>query len=271
MRFLSVTALALVALVLAACSGGTTPTTAPSASAPASGAPAAGGTPTVEDLEGRSFVVTAAEGYEVVPDSSIVLQFGEGRIVIEAGCNTMGTQFGIQDGLLTMGEMIQTEKACAPALMAQDQFMSDFLYNTTIVLDGDTLTLTKDAVSMTLTDREVAQPDLPLEGTTWVVNSMIDTTSVSSMPDGVEATLVFSNGEVQVNSGCNTGSGPATISEDTITFGPIATTRMACDDATMEAEGAILVVLQGEVNYVIESTSLALTGDESALFLNAQE
>ena len=42
---------------------------------------------------------------------------------------------------------------------------------------------------------------------------------------------MFEGGKVNVNAGCNTGSGAAELGEGTITFGPIATTRMACDEA----------------------------------------
>ena len=46
------------------------------------------------------------------------------------------------------------------------------------------MTLTKDGVTLTLTDSEVANPDRPLEGTTWAVNGLIANEAVSSMPAG---------------------------------------------------------------------------------------
>jgi heat shock protein HslJ len=265
MRRSSVVALTLGALVaLAACTTGGSPSSAPSAAGEPSDV-------SFEDLEGLSFVVTAAEGYEVVPGSTITLTFEEGRIGIQAGCNTMGSQYRVEDGVLVIGQMITTEMACDEPLMAQDRFLGEFLYNTTIALDGDTLTLSKDGVSLTLTDREVADPDRSLEGTTWLVDSLVSLQAVSSMPAGVEASLVFADGQVQVASGCNTGSGSAEIGDATITFGPIATTRMACEQPAMDAEAQILAVLQGEVGYAIEADRLTLTGDDAGLILRAQE
>jgi heat shock protein HslJ len=262
MRFLSVTPLALVAiLALAACTPGGAPTAAPSA----------GGEVTYEQLEGRSFVVTSAEGYEVVPDSQIQITFEDGRIGISAGCNSMGSQYRVEGGVLSVGDMITTEMACEPPLMAQDAFISNFVPNTTLTLDGDTLTMAKDAVTLTLTDSEVANPDLPIEGTTWLVNGIVANQAVSSMPLGVEASLVFEGGNVNVNAGCNTGSGSAELGEGTITFGAIATTRMACEGPAMDAESQILQVLQGDATYEINGNGMTLTSPGGGLVLVAQE
>jgi heat shock protein HslJ len=265
MRFLSVTPLALVAiLALAACT--------PGAAAPSAGA--SGGTAgevTYEQLDGRSFVVTSAVGYEVVPESEIQITFEEGRIGIQAGCNSMGSQYRVEGGVLSVGDMITTEMACEAPLMAQDVFISNFVHNTALTLDGDTLTMAKDAVTLTLTDSEVANPDLPIEGTTWLVNGIVANQAVSSMPLGVEASLVFEGGNVNVNAGCNTGSGPAELGEGTITFGAIATTRMACEGPAMDAESQILQVLQGDATYEINGNGMTLTSPGGGLVLVAQE
>ena len=155
--------------------------------------------------------------------------------------------------------------------MAQDVFISNFVHNTTLALDGDTLTMTKDAVSLTLTDSEVVDPDKPLEGTTWVVNAIVANEAVTSIPEGVVASLVFEGGNVNVSAGCNTGSGPAAVTETTITFGPIATTRMACEEPAMNVEAQVLQVLQGEANYEIKGGEMTLTSDGGGLVLDAQE
>ena len=59
-------------------------------------------------------------------------------------------------------------------------------------------------------------------------------------------TLTFDAGSVAVDTGCNTGSGTYTVAGDAVTFGPIATTRMACADPNGQAvEQAVLTVLTG--------------------------
>ena len=268
MRSLPLSALVLGALVLAACATGSP--ASPAASAPSSGAPA-GGEMTYEDLDGNAFIVTGAEGYEIVPDSTIEIAFNQGRIAIEAGCNTMGSQYRIENNVLSVGQLVSTEMACEPPLMAQDLWISNFIFNSTVTLEGDTMTLSKDGVTLTLTDSELANPDRPLEGTTWNVEGLIDVDAISTVPAGVEASLVFADGQVEVAAGCNTGSGPADITDTTITFGAIATTRMACGEEAMNVESLILTFLQGEVGYTISADMLTMTNDDGGILLRAAE
>lgn len=268
MRILPVLALSLAtAALVAACSGGAATPAPPASESPASEPPA--GAPAAADLAGRTFVVTKADGYEPVPGADIVLTFEDGRIGVHAGCNQMGGGFEITDGALAIGPMMSTEMACEEPLMTQDQWVSAFLPGAAVSLAGDTLTLAKDGVTLTATDKEVARPDKPLEGTLWVVDGLVTAQAVSSMPAGVTASLEFANGQVAVRTGCNTGSGSAAIGDASITFGPIGTTKMACEPAAMEVEQHVLAVLAGDVAYTIDADTLQLRGAAGGLDLRA--
>ncbi len=94
--------------------------------------------------------------------------------------------------------------------------------------------------------------------------------AVSSMPSGVEASLVFADGKVAVDAGCNKGNGAAEIGGTTITFGPIATTKMFCEGAAGEVEQQVLGVLTGEVAYTVDSDTLQLRGAGGGLDLRAR-
>ena len=61
------------------------------------------------------------------------------------------------------------------------------------------------------------------------------------------------------------------MTEQEITFGPIATTRMACDEPTMEVEAHVLDVLQGTVTYEIEADVLTLTNGDLGLTYRAAD
>jgi heat shock protein HslJ len=262
MRLLTLTATSLVAAaLLAACQqGSATPATPAGSDEPSAPPMASGSAPRSEDLNGRTFIVTGTVGYTVVPGSEITFRFDGGQLGISAGCNQMGGAYQLVDGALAVGAMMTTEMACDEPLMAQDAWVGGFVNGAAITLDGDTLTLARDGVTLTATDRVVVQPDPPLEGTTWVVDGLIVNRAVSSMPAGVTATLEFADGKVSVHSGCNSGSGPAQIGDTAITFGPVATTKMACDDASMAVETHVLRVLSGDVAWSIEAGSLTLLG-----------
>jgi heat shock protein HslJ len=269
MRSLPVLALSLAAVVVvAACSSGSAASPAPSTSpAPASPSPAV---PAAADLDGNTYIVTGVQGYDLVKGSEISLRFEEGRVGISAGCNQMGGSYTITSGTLSVGAMMSTEMACEEPLMAQDQWISAFVNGAAVSLVGDTLTLAKDAVTVTATDKEVAKPDLPVEGTVWMVEGLVSNQAVSSMPAGVEASLVFADGKVSVDAGCNKGSGSAEIGATTITFGPIATTKMFCEGAAGEVEQQVLGVLTGEVAYTVDSDALQLRGAGGGLDLRAR-
>lgn len=263
MRHLPLSAATLVAVVLlAACQAGSaSPVPAQSSPAEPSAPPsAAGGAPSAGDLDGRTFIVTRADGYTIVPGSEISLRFERGQLGISAGCNQMGGAYQVIDGVLQVGAMMMTEMACEEPLMAQDTWISTFVSGAAATLDGDTLVLAREGVILTAMDRTVVRPDLPLEGTTWVVDGLILNQAVSSMPAGVTATLAFADGKISVRSGCNSGSGPAEIGDTAISFGPIGTTKMACGDPAMAVETHVLRVLSGDVAYSIEAGSLTLLG-----------
>ena len=181
----------------------------------------------------------------------------------------MGGEYSITDGVLEIGPMMSTEMACEEPLMSQDAWISAFLPGATATLADDTLTLAKDGVTLTLLDEEVANPDQPLEGTRWVVDGIISADAVSSVPVGATAALTFADGTVNVEAGCNTGSGSYTLGEGTIAFGPIATTKMACAEDAMALEAAVLQVLTGEATYTIDADTLTLQNGANGLMLKA--
>jgi heat shock protein HslJ len=79
-----------------------------------------------------------------------------------------------------------------------------------------------------------------LVGTTWRLEDFPGTAVV----DSAAPTLEFpSEGQVAGSASCNRFTGPVTIAGDSVTFGPMAATRMACPDAVMSQESAYLDAL----------------------------
>jgi heat shock protein HslJ len=266
MRSAPLVTLALVALLAgAACSpgGAVSPTPVPPTSG-AGGAPA-----TSADLDGRTFLSTGATGHDLVAGSTVRLTFEGVRLGASAGCNQMGGEYSLTDGVLAVGPMMMTEMACDEPLMAQDQWLSGFLPGAAATLDGDTLTLARDGVTLTLLDEEVADPDRSLEGTRWVVDGIVTGDAVSSTPAGAVASLAFDAGTVTVETGCNGGSGSYTLGEGTVSFGAIGVTERACAEDVMALEAAVLQVLSGEATYAIDGGALTLMNGANGLLLRA--
>jgi heat shock protein HslJ len=265
MRSLPLVGLTVAAIVaLAACTGGAASPSAPASDAPR---PIAGVPATVEQLDGKTYLAQSATGYTIVEGSTITLRFEGNRLGASAGCNQMSGEYEIVDGLIKVGPMITTEMACDEPLMAQDQWLAGFLDGAAADLDGDTLLLANGDATLTLLDEQVAVPDQSLEGPTWTVTSVTTGGGVSSY--AATATLVFADGTVEVNAGCNTGSGSYELGEGTVTFGPVATTKKLCDDAANQLEQGVLAVLDGEATYAIDGDTLTLSNGGTSLTLTA--
>ena len=98
---------------------------------------------TFDDLVGKTFVSTGVTGHELVADSVVTLEFIDGRISANAGCNTQNGEAAVEDGALVVEQLASTMMACDDPLMAQEQWLAGFLEaDPEVVLDGAQLTLT---------------------------------------------------------------------------------------------------------------------------------
>jgi hypothetical protein len=92
-----------------------------------------------------------------------------------------------------------------------------------------------------------------LEGTTWLLDKTIP---------GSEITAVFANGQVTGTAGCNTYQGQyrstRAAGKNLIEIGPLATTRMMCDEPLMDQEQLYLAALASATGYSIEGFALTI-------------
>jgi heat shock protein HslJ len=208
---------------------------------------------------GRSFLATDGP--------PVRIEFtAEHEVRAQIECNTLSGAATLDADVLLIEALSGTEMGCDPERQEQDEELAAFLTSgPTLALDGNTLTLTGEDDTLVLLDRVVADPDRPLEGTRWVVDSLIDGDAVSSLPEGAgEAYLELAAGAVSGSGGCNEFSGDAVVDDGTITFGPLTTTDVACDETTMQLEAAVLAVLKGEVEWDVDARMLTLTGTDDA-------
>ena len=234
---------------------------------------------TVPELDGTSWLATSVteqgQPHALVSGSQVRIDFADGRIKVDAGCNTMSGSYRLsEDSELTVGDLASTAMGCEQALMDQDTWLSSSALAKPLVasVDGDTLTLSRSGLEMVLTDRTLAAPDALLEGTTWQLTGIRTASTVSSVPAGtnVPTFTLAADGTVTVDTGCNSGSATATVSGSTITLGPVATTRKACADrAGRETEAAVLAVLEGDVDWAISEKTLTLTRGDNGLVFEA--
>ena len=95
---------------------------------------------------------------------------------------------------------------------------------------------------------------LSLAGTTW---APVDSAAPSRF-------VRFATSAVDGNGGCNSFSGPYKLDGAKISIGPLASTRMACEPAVMDAEAAWFTLLGNTAQVELAGTQLILKDSTGA-------
>lgn len=216
--------------------------------------------------EGRTFLSTdisdGGKPRPLVDGTRIRLSFDGGELRADAGCNSLLGQARLANERLVVDGLGGTEMGCSPELMAQDQWLSGFLGGRPrLQLADDELTLTAGDVRIVLVDREVADPDRPLRGTRWELDTIIDGDTASSVPAGVRANLQLGRNNASGNNGCNSFSGKLTVSGSSLRMRDVVRTLKGCSGDAAEVERVVHDVLTSNgLTYRIEADRLTLSG-----------
>jgi heat shock protein HslJ len=110
-----------------------------------------------------------------------------------------------------------------------------------------------------------------LAGTTWTLVSYGDAASPTAAATGVETSLTFNkDGTVGGNMGCNGFGGDYSVKGETITFGNLISTMMACEEPRMSQETATFSIMNGDVAFAIDGSTLTLTTADGRVMVLSQ-
>ncbi|MFK4086690.1 META domain-containing protein [Kribbella sp. NPDC020789] len=217
-------------------------------------------------LTGKTYLSTSVtedgKPKQLAAQTRVTLRFTEdGRLIADAGCNTMQAPVSTGDGKLTLKDPpAMTAMGCPDGRGDQDGWLSNLLQTKPAwKLDGTTLTVVAGSTTIVLSDRAVVAPDLALDGTKWTLDSVISKDTVGHLMGGEQAWITFNGERVTGSTGCNTLNGTVARGQTTITFGELATTRRGCTGSAATVEKALVDGLRGEMTYKITSNRLTLT------------
>ncbi len=99
-----------------------------------------------------------------------------------------------------------------------------------------------------------------LDGVTWTLTSYFADGATNDVAEnaGIDATFQSTDSVVSGSAGCNRYSGPYESSGSQLTFGPLATTQMACDEATNTLERLYLASLAAARTFTATAESLTI-------------
>lgn len=218
-----------------------------------------------DGLAGTSWAVTAVAG---TPSSGATLVFTDHLAGGLAGCNNYRGEYQAADGSLTLGPLATTLRMCDEAVMAFEQGYLAALGTVVGYALGDgTLTLTDAAGAEALAF--AAQGPASLEGTWEITGYLVgsgETAAVTSPIVDTTAVITFGpDGIVSGTAGCNQFSGGYGIEGNDITIGPLMSTMMACEDALMEQEAAVMRALEGAATWSVSGETAELRGEEDTI------
>ncbi|HWD83083.1 MAG TPA: META domain-containing protein [Kribbella sp.] len=225
-------------------------------------------------LSGRTFVSTSVveNGKPRTPQPHVMLQFtSNGRMSWDAGCNTSETSVSTADNRLVLGSQItSTLVGCLGPAAGLDSWIGGVLgQKPTWKLDGSKLVLTTSSTTISLLDKEVAEPALTLDGTKWGLSTIIDGQTASHPVGSAKAWLTINGDRVTGSTGCNEFQGMVATSTGELTFGELATTRRACTADAAKLEALLLKGLQGDLAYRIDGSTLSLRSPTGGLDFTA--
>jgi heat shock protein HslJ len=125
--------------------------------------------------------------------------------------------------------------------------------------------LTLTLLSLFLVLAACSSSDSGLTGTSWNLETMAGQPPV----EGSALTLAFTADTASGSAGCNTFTGGYSVSGDTITFGDLASTMMACSDELNAQETAYLGALDSATAFDVSGDQLTLTTPAGELVYNA--
>lgn len=227
--------------------------------------------PTVAGLDGEWELVEGdgPDGPVPIPDgAAITLTIDGADWGGTAACNSYGGTVTVDDeGRVSQAGFAVTEMACPdPGLMdAEAAYLAALTQVDTASIVDDRLVLTGPQVRLRFAQVPPVA-DAALIGTSWQLDALLEPASDHGSDTAVSSVLgdavleLGSDGAIAGSTGCNRFTGTVEIDGDRLQTGPLATTRMACDDALTRQEQHVLAVIDGTSTFTLEANTLTLVG-----------
>jgi heat shock protein HslJ len=223
-------------------------------------------------LVNTSWTVTTIDGEATVADAAPTMDFAPEGLSGTTGCNSYNATFVTDGDAITITPGAMTQMACAGPAGEQEPVFIEALSSATswrqredgaLELQGGSTVV---AVPADPAASGAGSLDSPI-GPEWLLVAIDGDEDLG----GVVPTLRFAeDGSVEGFAGCNRFSGEATIEEGGVSFGPLASTRMACGDPADTIEQMYLEVLGSSTGWSIDADgNLALDGEAGTLLFAA--
>ncbi len=205
--------------------------------------------------------VVDGDQLELLARYPVTLQRDGNDVDGSAACNNyFGT---IINGETLFDGFGATEMACDPAPMTLESDYLNALGRVTTAESGPTSLMLSAAGVELVFERVEPIPDGDLEGTTWLLDTLIEGDAATSTVNGTRATLNFDAAVISGTDGCNTFQGEYEINDETLEVGLLSLTTRGCEDGVMSQAQLVGEVLAAGPSIEIDGDRLILSASNT--------
>lgn len=217
----------------------------------------------------RSLTSITADGVsmEVPAEIGATLRLEAGQATGSGGCNRFFGSYVVDGQMLTFGPLGMTQMLCqGPAQDVEDAYLAALGSVAYWALADDGTLSLQDADQNEVLAFSAGGGGI--EGTTWLLREQAVDGSMSTVPKGVLVSLRMADGVAGGNGGCNRYNTSYTLEGSSLTFGPVASTLMACPDPAGSVEAAYLANLAAVAAWTSDGSALTLSDASGASLLS---
>ncbi len=190
-----------------------------------------------------------------IGDQAITLTFGAESIGGSGGCNTYGGGYRVDGATISFSNIFSTLIACEPETIAkQETAYFQALRKATEFRFEDGLLIVRYGADEALVFTRL----LAFADSTWRLLAIESPDAQVTLIDEAPITLILMAERASGSSGCNTYRAVPTYREDSIRFGQIVSTQMACAEPLMALEQTYLAALGAVESYRVVDGQLVL-------------
>ena len=212
------------------------------------------------ELEGANWALVPGDQLGVPSEGvAVTASFEDGMLAGFGGCNQYSTEYVLDGTSLTIGtDIASTTMACPDAESAVEAaYLERLPLVVSYTVTGGTLTLLDSAGSTLLEYEAVVGADAVIGS--WNVTSYYSGDAITSVLAGADLTIEFDAEQVSGSTGCNTFTGPYTVDGESISIGPLTTTRASCAGEDLQQQEAdFLSALELAASYSVTGPRLDL-------------
>ncbi len=221
-------------------------------------------------LEGVTWTVLAVRTGEALatlpPGVHADAVFAGGRVAGSGGCNRYTAQYAAADGVIRIGPCASTMMACPPPQAETERAFLAALDAARAYALADGRLALSDAMGTVVAELVAAPADAYVGA--WEATGVNNgREAVVSLEAGSTVTLELgTDGSASGRATCNRYRGTYTVDGETIAFGALGTTRMACPSEALAAqEAAYLAALAAAATWSVSGDRLELRDASGAL------